>query len=220
MSSSTQVSGTAVGCPASAAAQLLPQKAVFQRRHAGTLGVVGRAAVAAFDVLPVQQRVALFEHACCHLARVAGVHTVEMCIRDRCYLLEEERTLLTGDHVMQGSTVVINPPDGDMQAYMASLHALLELDLEWLAPGHGFLMAQPHRAIRRLIAHREQREARVMAALQALGPITAQDLLGRVYDDVPANRLPVAARSLLAHLLKLRAEGLASQSAAGMWAAA
>ena len=59
-----------------------------------------------------------------------------------------------------------------------------------------------------------------MAALQALGPITAQDLLGRVYDDVPANRLPVAARSLLAHLLKLRAEGLASQSAAGMWAAA
>ena len=105
---------------------------------------------------------------------------------------------------MQGSTVVINPPDGEMQAYMASLQALLELDLEWLAPGHGFLMAQPHQAIRRLIAHREQREARVMAALQALGPITAQDLLGRVYDDVPANRLPVAARSLLAHLLKLR----------------
>lgn len=137
-----------------------------------------------------------------------------------CYLLEEERTLLTGDHVMQGSTVVINPPDGDMQAYLDSLGALLELDLEWLAPGHGFLMAQPHRAIRRLIAHREQREAKVLAGLQASGPIAAQDLLGLVYEDVPVNRLPVAARSLLAHLLKLRADGLACESAAGLWAAA
>ena len=149
-----------------------------------------------------------------------AVHTPGHASNHLCYLLEEERTLLTGDHVMQGSTVVINPPDGDMRAYMASLQALLELDLEWLAPGHGFLMAQPHQAIRRLIAHREQREARVLTGLRASGPITAQDLLGRVYDDVPVDRLPVAARSLRAHLLKLRADGLACESAAGLWASA
>lgn len=147
------------------------------------------------------------------------VHTPGHASNHLCYLLEEEKTLLTGDHVMQGSTVVINPPDGDMQAYMASLQALLALDLDWLAPGHGFLMAQPHAAIRRLIAHRLQREAKVLAALQAGGPTSLQDLLGRVYDDVPANRLPVAARSLLAHLQKLAADGRARETAEGVWAA-
>ncbi len=147
------------------------------------------------------------------------VHTPGHATNHLCFLLEEERTLLTGDHVMQGSTVVINPPDGDMRDYMASLHTLLELDLDWLAPGHGFLMAQPHQAIRRLITHRQQREAKLLAALRAAGPIPAQDLLGRVYDDITADRLPVAARSLLAHLLKLRADGQAGESAAGEWSA-
>ncbi len=146
------------------------------------------------------------------------VHTPGHASNHLCYLLEEEKTLLTGDHVMQGSTVVINPPDGDMLAYMNSLQDLLRLDLDWLAPGHGFLMAQPHAAVQRLIAHRQQREAKVLAALEAAGAITVQALLGRVYDDVHPDRLPVAARSLLAHLLKLRAEGRARQSAGELWA--
>ena len=134
------------------------------------------------------------------------LHTPGHASNHLCYLLEEERTLFTGDHVMQGSTVVINPPDGDMQAYLASLTALLDVPLDWLAPGHGFLVAEPHAVLRALVAHRLKREAKVAAALSALGATPIDELLLRVYDDVPAALHPVARRSLLAHLLKLQAD--------------
>jgi glyoxylase-like metal-dependent hydrolase (beta-lactamase superfamily II)/8-oxo-dGTP pyrophosphatase MutT (NUDIX family) len=138
-----------------------------------------------------------------------------------CWLLEEERLLFTGDHVMQGSTVVINPPDGNMTHYLDALQRLLGLDIDWLAPGHGFLIDAPHAEVRKLIAHRLRREARVAAALQeatrAAGSVTVLQLLPAVYDDVPPARHGIAARSLLAHLLKLQADGLARQDAAGEW---
>jgi glyoxylase-like metal-dependent hydrolase (beta-lactamase superfamily II)/8-oxo-dGTP pyrophosphatase MutT (NUDIX family) len=148
---------------------------------------------------------------------LAAIHTPGHASNHLCYLLEEEKTLFTGDHVMQQSTVVNNPPDGDMRAYVASLRSLLDLDLEWLAPGHGFLMAEPRRAMQAIIEHRLAREAKVLAALRNLGPATADVLLARVYADVPARLHPVAMRSLTAHLLKLRDDGLA-QAEAGTWA--
>lgn len=139
-----------------------------------------------------------------------------------CWYLEEEQLLFTGDHVMQGSTVVINPPDGDMAAYLGSLEALLAMpahELAWLAPGHGFLMAQPQAEFRRLIAHRLQREAKVAAALAQTGPSTVEALVPVVYGDVPAARHAMAARSLTAHLLKLAADGRAAQGESGAWRA-
>lgn len=144
------------------------------------------------------------------------IHTPGHASNHLCYLLEEEKTLFTGDHVMQGSTVVINPPDGDMAAYLASLRALLAEDLEWLAPGHGFLIARPHEALGRLIAHRLAREARVVDALQRLGPAPIDDLLAAVYAETPTPLLPVARRSLTAHLIKLAAEGRAREQE-GRW---
>ena len=137
------------------------------------------------------------------------VHTPGHASNHLCYLLEEEKTLFTGDHVMQGSTVVINPPDGDMAAYLHSLRSLLELDLDWLAPGHGFLVAPPADTLHGLIAHRLRREAKVVAALQAHGAQPLLGLLPHVYDDVPAALHGMASRSLLAHLLKLQAEAAA-----------
>jgi len=145
------------------------------------------------------------------------IHTPGHASNHLCYLLEEERTLFTGDHLMQMSTVVINPPDGDMAAYLASLRSLLALDLDWLAPGHGFLMAEPKKAIEAVIAHRLRREQKVVDALAELGPAPIERLLARVYADVPERMHPVATRSLTAHLLKLRDEGRASDSAEG-WA--
>jgi len=150
---------------------------------------------------------------------LAVIHTPGHASNHLCYLLEEERTLFTGDHLMQMSTVVINPPDGDMAAYLASLRALLALDLDWLAPGHGFLMAEPKRAIEAVIAHRLRREQKVVDALAELGPSPIERLLARVYADVPERMHPVAKRSLTAHLLKLRDEGRANESATG-WALA
>jgi glyoxylase-like metal-dependent hydrolase (beta-lactamase superfamily II)/8-oxo-dGTP pyrophosphatase MutT (NUDIX family) len=137
------------------------------------------------------------------------IHTPGHASNHLCYLLEEERTLFTGDHVMQGSTVVINPPDGDMAAYLLALQALQGEDLAWFAPGHGFLVAEPQAVLRELIAHRLRREAKLALALAQAGSATTEFLLARVYDDVPPARHGVARRSLLAHLHKLQAEGRA-----------
>lgn len=145
------------------------------------------------------------------------VHTPGHASNHLCYLLEEEQTLFTGDHVMQLSTVVINPPDGDMAAYLASLRALLDEDVTWLAPGHGFLMAQPKQVIEAIVAHRLRREAKVVDALRSLGPAPAEALLAAVYADVPTRMFPMALRSLTAHLLKLRAESRVLEQD-GRWA--
>ncbi len=139
------------------------------------------------------------------------IHTPGHASNHLCYLLEEEKTLFTGDHVMQLSTVVINPPDGDMAAYVTSLRELLGEDLDWLAPGHGFLMAQPRRALQWIIDHRLRREEKVVDALRDLGPAAADALLPRVYDDVPERMHAMAMRSLKAHLFKLRDEARAAE---------
>jgi glyoxylase-like metal-dependent hydrolase (beta-lactamase superfamily II)/8-oxo-dGTP pyrophosphatase MutT (NUDIX family) len=138
-----------------------------------------------------------------------AVHTPGHASNHLCYLLEETKMLFTGDHVMQGSTVVINPPDGDMRAYLASLEGLLALDVAIFAPGHGYLIGAPHKEVKRLIAHRLAREAKVAAALQRKGPATLEELVAEVYDEVSPRLHPVAMRSLTAHLDKLVAEGRA-----------
>ncbi|MCU0968690.1 MAG: MBL fold metallo-hydrolase [Rubrivivax sp.] len=156
-------------------------------------------------------------------ASLRVIHTPGHASNHLCFLLEQERLLFTGDHVMQGSTVVINPPDGDMTAYLRALEALLAVDLDWLAPGHGFLVAEPPAVLRGLIAHRRRREARVHEALRAVAPggATIDELLPEVYADVPAALHPMARRSLFAHLLKLRDDGAAAvedDSPEGRWA--
>jgi glyoxylase-like metal-dependent hydrolase (beta-lactamase superfamily II) len=147
------------------------------------------------------------------------IHTPGHAGNHLCYLLEQERMLFTGDHVMQGSTVVINPPDGDMGAYLRSLNELKTRPLEWLAPGHGFLMAEPAAAMQRIVEHRLKREAKVLAAVpSAAAPL--DELLATVYADVPPHLHAMARRSLLAHLLKLQQERRVMEGPAGSWALA
>lgn len=136
-------------------------------------------------------------------------HTPGHASNHLCYLLEPERLLFTGDHIIQGSTVLIDPPDGDMSAYLASLKRLLTEDLAALAPGHGTLIERPHEALCALIAHRLNREMRVLEALSADAPADLATILERVYSDVPATLHGLAERSLLAHLLKLETDGRA-----------
>lgn len=145
-----------------------------------------------------------------------AIHTPGHASNHLCYRLEEEKLLFTGDHVMQLSTVVINPPDGDMSAYVASLRALVEHDLDWLAPGHGFLMANPKQAMEAIVAHRLRREAKVVNALRELGLAGEPALLARVYDDVKPQLHAMALRSLRAHLYKLRDDGSARETD-GRW---
>jgi glyoxylase-like metal-dependent hydrolase (beta-lactamase superfamily II)/8-oxo-dGTP pyrophosphatase MutT (NUDIX family) len=146
------------------------------------------------------------------------IHTPGHAGNHLCYLLDEERLLFTGDHVMQGSTVVINPPDGDMGAYLRSLRELMQLELEWLAPGHGFLMPQPRQAMQQIVDHRLKREAKVLKAFASGGAMAVDELLASVYDDVPPKLHAMARRSLQAHLLKLRDDGRIAEEPAGHWA--
>jgi len=136
-----------------------------------------------------------------------AVHTPGHASNHLCYLLENTRMLFTGDHVMQGSTVVINPPDGDMRAYLASLERLLAEDILIFAPGHGYLIGEPHREARRLVRHRLAREQKVVWALERMNAPTLDELVVEVYDDVSPRLHAVARRSLTAHLEKLAAEG-------------
>jgi glyoxylase-like metal-dependent hydrolase (beta-lactamase superfamily II) len=149
----------------------------------------------------------------CAGARLRVVHTPGHASNHFCYLLEGSGLLFTGDHVMQGSTVVISPPDGDMQAYLDSLERLLELPVSAFAPGHGHLITTPTEEVRRLVAHRLKREEKIHAVLVAQGQGTLESLVRHAYDDVPERIHPVAMRSLHAHLLRLKRNGRAVNSA-------
>jgi glyoxylase-like metal-dependent hydrolase (beta-lactamase superfamily II) len=143
----------------------------------------------------------------CGAFSLRAVHTPGHASNHLCYLLERRKLLFTGDHIMQGSTVVISPPDGDMTHYLRSLEGLLSVDLAAIAPGHGHVIDKPHDEVRRLLAHRGKRERKVLDALGQKNPATLDDLLPLVYDDVSPRIHPVARRSLHAHVLKLKQDG-------------
>jgi len=138
-----------------------------------------------------------------------AIHTPGHVCNHLCYLYEQRKLLFTGDHVMQGSTVVITPPNGSMRDYLASLDKVLRLDIAELAPGHGRVIRTPHDEVRKIIAHRLKREAKVLDALKRRSPGSLDELVPLAYDDTPERLYPVARRSLHAHLIKLEREGKA-----------
>ena len=139
----------------------------------------------------------------CGEYKIRLIHTPGHVSNHLCFLLVEEALLFTGDHVLQGTTSVILPPDGDMSACLDSLAYLQTLRLRYLAPGHGGIMDEPHLEIEKLIAHRLKREAKVLAGLAELGECTVDELVLIVYDDVAEHLIPWAKRTMLAHLIKL-----------------
>jgi glyoxylase-like metal-dependent hydrolase (beta-lactamase superfamily II) len=140
--------------------------------------------------------------------RVTALHTPGHCANHLCFALEPAGVLFSADHVMGWSTSVVSPPDGDMAAYMASLARVASRGERLFLPGHGPPVEEPQRFTAALLAHRRLREARVLDALAAARRATATDLVPPVYGSGLDPRLaPAAARSLLAHLLKLEAEG-------------
>ena len=123
-----------------------------------------------------------------------------------CFLLEEEGMVFAGDHIMNGSTVVIVPPGGNMADYIASLRRLLDYDVKVIAPGHGELMPDCRGEVEKLVRHRLMREAKVASALDSV-PQSLDGLVVTVYDDVDPVMYEWAKLSLLAHLIKLEGEG-------------
>jgi len=136
-----------------------------------------------------------------------AIHTPGHASNHVCFLLEPDGLLFSGDHVLDGVTPVILPPDGDMAAYLESLRRLKTYPIRAIAPGHGRVLASPGAVIDGVLAHRERREAKVVAALEALGRASLDELLPRVYDDVRVELHSLARLSLEAHLIKLAREG-------------
>jgi len=152
-----------------------------------------------------------------------AVHTPGHASNHLCFLLEQERMLFSGDHIMEGSTVVIAPPDGDMSAYLRSLERLKahRPRLRSIAPGHGHLIEDPLAKIDEYITHRLAREAQVVDALQAAGTTRIEAIVKDLYADVPEELHVMAGLSVWAHLLKLVEDGKAvGQDLDGDWSAA
>jgi glyoxylase-like metal-dependent hydrolase (beta-lactamase superfamily II) len=145
-----------------------------------------------------------------------AIHTPGHASNCVCYLLERERLLFTGDHVLEGVSPVILPPDGDMSAYLHSLDKLQSHDFERIAPGHGGVMERGKEILTDLRAHRLAREKKVLGGLRRLTAATLDDLTAVVYDDVAVERHRWARLTLEAHLIKLAREHRASERD-GLW---
>ena len=143
-----------------------------------------------------------------HSHTLRAVHTPGHAANHLCLVLEEDGLLLSGDHILNGSTTVVDPPDGNMRLYLASLDKLTATckagDIGFILPAHGYVLAQPLLVIEKLYAHRMAREAKVKAAMAQKPDGTPEDWVAIAYADTPEKLWPVAKRSLLAHVEHIR----------------
>jgi glyoxylase-like metal-dependent hydrolase (beta-lactamase superfamily II) len=146
--------------------------------------------------------------------RVEALHTPGHAPGHLALVDLDSRAVIAGDLVAGIGTILIDPDDGDMATYLASLERLLATDVGALLPAHGPVIEDGPGKLRAYLAHRRMREERVLAALgdepRALAPVCAH-----AYADTPSWLWPLAERSLLAHLDKLVAEGRVSEHAGG-----
>ena len=147
-----------------------------------------------------------YKNAPCHTLQV--IYTPGHAANHVCLLLREDGLLFSGDHILNGSTTVIDPPDGNMTAYLDSLDALnaacAQHGVQHILPAHGHVIPHATDAIAKLKAHRLQREAKIAAVMQANPQGSPDDWLPLAYDDVHPRIWPVAKRSLLAHVERLK----------------
>ena len=164
------------------------------------------------------------------------IHTPGHAANHLCLVLEEDGLLISGDHILNGSTTVVDPPDGNMTDYLNSLDALTaacaQYNIDFILPAHGYVLSAcdaaqtmqdvqapaartlpdhqggAARAIAALKAHRLKREAKVIAAMRQMPGASVEQLTPLAYDDVDARLWPVAARSLTAHVQRIDALGL------------
>lgn len=130
---------------------------------------------------------------------VEVVHTPGHSDDHLCFLAG--RALFTGDHIMGGSSVMVER----MAPYLASLERLRALELGSLYPGHGEVMDDPGGVIDWYLAHRLEREGQILDAVRG-GARTLAEIVEVVYRDVDRLLHPLAARSVAAHVDKLAAE--------------
>ncbi|WP_096697555.1 MBL fold metallo-hydrolase [Polaromonas sp. AER18D-145] len=142
-----------------------------------------------------------------HAITLRVVHTPGHAANHLCLILEEDGLLFSGDHILSGSTTIIDPPDGDMSAYLDSLDRLAlackQDRIEFILPAHGHVIGEAAQAIAQLKAHRLRREAKVLAAMRCAPRAGLDAWLPLAYDDTPNALWPLAKRSLTAHVQRI-----------------
>jgi recombination protein RecT len=146
-----------------------------------------------------------------HQHTLRALHTPGHAANHVCFVLEEDGLLFSGDHILNGSTTVVDPPDGNMNDYLDSLDLLADACQQWgirhILPAHGYVLGDAPGAIARLKAHRLQREAKVARVMQTQPHGSMDDWVKLAYDDVDPRIWPVAKRSLLAHVERIQSLG-------------
>ncbi|MGD9968754.1 MAG: MBL fold metallo-hydrolase [Hyphomonadaceae bacterium] len=136
-----------------------------------------------------------------------AMHTPGHTATHYCFALEEENTLLCGDHIMAWSTSIVSPPDGNMGDYLTSLARTRDANFDRLIPTHGAHIDEPGSFIEAYIAHRARRERDIADAVAA-GMSRARDIVEVLYGDVDRALHPAAMHSVWAHLIHLVEQGL------------
>ncbi len=148
---------------------------------------------------------------------LTALHTPGHDTGHLCFLESHRRAVLAGDMVSTLSTIQIDPPEGHLATYLASLERLLRLDVGALLPAHGSAAPDGPALITRYLAHRAERERHLEGALRTVGAGLVESLVPLVYADIPRAMHNLAARSLLAGLEKLAEEGRARMHLDGRW---
>ncbi|MCO5091838.1 MBL fold metallo-hydrolase [Bosea sp. (in: a-proteobacteria)] len=137
---------------------------------------------------------------------MTAIHTPGHASDHLCFALGDG-TVFTADHIMSWASSVVSPPSGDMAAYVANLYRMLARGDRLYLPGHGPPLADPKPYVEDLIAHRVNREKAILQTLRE-GPSSAWSLMDRLYSKTHPWLRQAAERNVIAHLLKLRSEGL------------
>ena len=142
-----------------------------------------------------------------HPITLRVVHTPGHAANHLCLVLEQDGLLFSGDHILSGSTTIIDPPDGDMSAYLDSLDRLATAceqdNIEFILPAHGHVIGFAAGAIAQLKAHRLRREAKVLAAMRSAPQAGPDAWVALAYDDTAEALWPLAKRSLAAHVQRI-----------------
>jgi len=141
---------------------------------------------------------------------LTAIHTPGHTSNHLCFALAETGALFSGDHVMGWSTSVVAPPDGDMADYMASLDKVMRRDDRIYYPAHGDPIDNPRRLVRGMMGHRKQREGQILRLLRE-NAREVPAMVERMYVGLDPKLRPAAGRSVLAHLIDLRARGLVTE---------
>ena len=135
------------------------------------------------------------------------LHTPGHASGHLCFYLEETGEVIAGDMVAGEGTIVLDPPEGDLVSYLASLQRLLDLKSTCLYPAHGAALMDPEGLLKHYIQHRHARTVQVAKAGEKRSSFLPLDLVPEIYPDIPKSVWPIAERQVLCHLQYLVAQG-------------